>query len=176
MFLIETVSCPSFKCSERDSLTVSTLACHAAGPGSNLGEDDLKIVPRSFFGYGAVGWETIAGRLSGLWIVEMWNVDCDRQQAKGTSWPWSMKHENMKHCRNSPIESRISWKSRVRPGLGQKVISGGPWLKMKTITIRYYVIIILCSLVSPAYIKSLLIFSRLYIIGHLILNILKGYM
>ena len=25
--------------SERDSLTVSALACHAAGPGSNLGED-----------------------------------------------------------------------------------------------------------------------------------------
>ena len=30
--------------SERDSLTVSTLACHAAGPGSNLGEDDFSYL------------------------------------------------------------------------------------------------------------------------------------
>ena len=56
---------------QRDRHTVSVLTCHAAGPGSNLGEakDEFKI--RSLFlgfglGYGAVEWETIAGRLSRL--------------------------------------------------------------------------------------------------------------
>ena len=43
-----------FVLSKRDSLTVIVFACHAAGPGSNLGEDQKKL-PRSFFDYGAVG-------------------------------------------------------------------------------------------------------------------------
>ena len=50
---------------ERDSLTVRALACHAAGLGSNLGEDNFSYFVL-FSGYGAVGWETFAGRLSGL--------------------------------------------------------------------------------------------------------------
>ena len=46
-------------------------ASYAAGPGLNLGEGKDEFTIYSLFfvlgsGYGAVEWETIAGRLSGL--------------------------------------------------------------------------------------------------------------
>ena len=46
-------------------------ASYAAGPGSNLGEGQDEFIICSLFfilgsGYGALEWEKIAGRLSGL--------------------------------------------------------------------------------------------------------------
>ena len=111
-------------------------ASYAADPGSNLGEGktNLSFVLVLRSGYGGVGWETIAERLSRL---------------IGTSH----RHVDICHCRNSPIESRIIHKSRIGPGLGQKATSGSSWLKRKdynryTYTYTYTLIITMSTYIK----------------------------
>ena len=60
--------------SKRDSLTVRAFACHAAGPGSNLVEDDLKNCTSFFFRLRGRRLRNDCGKIE--WIVDCGNVEC----------------------------------------------------------------------------------------------------
>ena len=86
----------------------------------NLGKGKDEFIIRSLFfvlglGYGAVEWETIAGRLSGL-IDTSQRTQVKGHKAKRHKTKKSKsKDKKVDQCCNSPIESRIIDKSHIGP-------------------------------------------------------------
>ena len=107
-------------------------ASYAADPGSNPSAGKLTFVWLS--DADVQGSKNDCGKIER--IVEM--LECRLRLTTSQRHVMTMKHESMKHCRNSPIESRIIHKSCIGPGLGQKATSGSSQLKRKDYNMYTY--------------------------------------